>query len=182
MKFTTTKEHLFEGLNETNKVIPIRTTLPILSCVLIKAQNNKITLIATDLEQTIISQIKGKILEEGETAIVSGRFFEIIAALPNEEIEIHTKQDQETEINSSKGIYKITGKDPGEYPDGRDAGEALPGPREGAPVAERSQVHHPAGAEGRDREILGGDRGRRHGCDRAGARQERKRKRLFQRI
>ena len=116
MKFTTTKQDLFEGLNETNKVIPIRTTLPILSCVLIKVQNNKITLIATDLEQTIISQIKGKILEEGETAVLSGRFLEIIAALPNEEIEIYTKEDKETEINSSKGVYKITGKDPGEYP------------------------------------------------------------------
>jgi len=116
MKFTTRKNNLFEALNETNKVIPIRTTLPVLSCVLIKAQNNKITLIATDLEQTIISQTEGKVLEEGEIAISNGRFLEIIAALPSEELEISTKEDLETEINSSKGVYKITGKDPGEYP------------------------------------------------------------------
>ena len=116
MKFTTTKNSLFEALNETSKVIPLRTTLPILSCVLIKAQKNEITLVSTDLEQTVISKLEGKILEEGETALLSGRFLEIVSALPNEELEIYTKEDQETEINSSKGIYKITGKDPGEYP------------------------------------------------------------------
>ena len=38
MKFRTTKERLFSALNETNKIIPIRTTLPILSCVLIEAK------------------------------------------------------------------------------------------------------------------------------------------------
>ena len=38
MKFSTTKEALFSALNETNKVIPIRTTLPVLSCVLLKAE------------------------------------------------------------------------------------------------------------------------------------------------
>ena len=116
MKFTTTKNNLFSALNETNRVIPIRTTLPILSCVLIKAQKQELTLIATDLEQTTVSKLKGKVLEEGETALPSGRFLEIVSALPNEELEINTKEDQETEINSSKGVYKITGKEPGEYP------------------------------------------------------------------
>jgi len=116
MKFTTTKNNLFKALNETNRVIPIRTTLPILSCVLIKTHKQEITLIATDLEQTIISNIKGKVLEEGETALPNGRFLEIVSALPEEELEISTKEDQETKINSSKGVYRITGKEPAEYP------------------------------------------------------------------
>jgi len=117
MKITTTKEALFNALNETNKVVPIRTTLPILSCVLIKASKNKITLIATDLEQTILSSLKGGVLEEGETALPCGRFLEIVAALPNEEISINVEDDQEIEINSSQGVYKIMGKDPKEYPE-----------------------------------------------------------------
>ena len=41
MNFITSKESLFLALNETNKVIPVRTTLPILSCVFIKAENEK---------------------------------------------------------------------------------------------------------------------------------------------
>ncbi|MBI44878.1 MAG: DNA polymerase III subunit beta [Candidatus Marinimicrobia bacterium] len=116
MKFTTTKNNLFKALNEINKVIPLRTTLPILNCVLIKNQKQKITLIATDLEQTIISELDGKILKDGETALPCGRFLEIVSALPNEELEIETQEDNETKINSSKGVYKITGKEPSEYP------------------------------------------------------------------
>ena len=107
MKFTTTKDTLFKALNETNRVIPLRTTLPILSCVLIKAENQEITLIATDLEQTIISKIKGKVLEEGEMAVPNNRFLEIVSALPNEEIEIQTKEDQEQKqrVFSSNPTY-----------------------------------------------------------------------------
>ena len=44
MKFTTTKNNLFSALNETNRVIPIRTTLPILSCVLLQTNNNEMIL------------------------------------------------------------------------------------------------------------------------------------------
>ena len=117
MNFTTTKEALFKALNETNQVIPIRTTLPVLSCVLVRAFENKITLIATDLEQTILSTLKGSVLEEGETAIPCGRFLEIVAALPSEEIKLSVKEDQEIEINSSQGVYKIMGKDSGEFPE-----------------------------------------------------------------
>ena len=107
MKFTTTKNNLFSALNETNRVIPVSTTLPILSCVLIKAQKQKLTLIATDLEQTVVSKLKGKVLEEGETAVPCGRFLEIIAALPNEEITLNVKEDQEIEINSSQVIILL---------------------------------------------------------------------------
>ena len=51
MKFRTTKEKIFSALSETNKIIPIRTTLPILSCVLVevkKGKNGFIEIVITD--------------------------------------------------------------------------------------------------------------------------------------
>ena len=117
MKFSTKKETLFGALNETSKVIPLRTTLPVLSCVLLKAEKENLTIIATDLEQTIVSKIKAKIIKEGQIALPSHRFLEIVAALPNGEINLETKEDLETEINSIHGTYKVVGKEPTEYPE-----------------------------------------------------------------
>ena len=117
MKFSTTKEALFSALNETNKVIPIRTTLPVLSCVLLKAEKEELTIIATDLEQTIVSKIKTKTTQEGQIALPNHRFLEIVAALPSGEITIEAKEDLEVEINSIHGTYKIIGKEPTEYPE-----------------------------------------------------------------
>jgi DNA polymerase-3 subunit beta len=117
MKFRTTKEKLFSALNETNKIIPIRTTLPILSCVLIKTDKNKVVLTATDLEQTVITEIQSEIPEEGSIAVPGNRLMEIVAALPSGPIEIICKEDKEIEISSPKGVYKIMGKEPSEYPE-----------------------------------------------------------------
>ena len=88
MKFRTTKEKLFSALNETNKIIPIRTTLPILSCVLIEAKNSQVILTATDLEQTIVTKIDAEIPKEGVLAVPGSRFLEIVSALPSGAIEI----------------------------------------------------------------------------------------------
>ena len=116
MKFNTTKNNLIKALLENSKVVPTRTTLPILSCVLIEAKNNKLTTKTTNLEQTMIVEVEGKIINEGSAAIPIGKFIEIVSALKETTVEVETKE-QEKEINSDNGIYKITGKDVAEYPD-----------------------------------------------------------------
>ena len=117
MKFRTTKEKLFSALNETNKIIPLRTTLPILSCVFLEAKQNKLNLRATDLEQTIITCFDAEVSIEGEIAVPSNRFAEIVSALPAGPLEISLSENREVEISSPKGIYKIIGKDSTEYPE-----------------------------------------------------------------
>ena len=117
MKFRTTKEKLFSSLNETNKIIPIRTTLPILSCVLIETKKTEVVLTATDLEQTVITRIDAEIPIEGKIAVPGSRFIEIISALPSGPLELSVTEDREIEISSPKGVYKIMGKDPLEYPE-----------------------------------------------------------------
>jgi len=117
MKFRTTKERLFSALNETNKIIPIRTTLPILSCVLIESNQNKVCLRSTDLEQTIVTQIDAEVPIKGKIAVPCNRFLEIVSALPPGALEITSSEGHEIEISSPKGVYKIMGKEPTEYPE-----------------------------------------------------------------
>ena len=70
MKFSTSKNELQEALQKLSKATPLRSTLPILSCILIKATNEKTTLIATDLELTIDIKLSVSIEEEGSAAAI----------------------------------------------------------------------------------------------------------------
>ena len=58
MNFSIQKNKLQKALNEHSKVVPIRTTLPILSCAEFLVTKNILTITTTDLDQTIISSIK----------------------------------------------------------------------------------------------------------------------------
>ena len=80
MKFNTSKNDLIKALLENSKVVPTRTTLPILGCVLIEAKNNKLTTKTTDLEQTMVVEVEAKIIEEGSAAIPLGKLVEILSA------------------------------------------------------------------------------------------------------
>ena len=63
MKFSTSKNELQEALQKLSKATPLRSTLPVLSCVLINATNEKTTLTTTDLELTINIKISVQVFD-----------------------------------------------------------------------------------------------------------------------
>ena len=63
LKFTTEKETFLSALQEASQVVPIRTTLPVLSCAFLGVSKEKLTIKTTDLEQTIISKTEIKTFE-----------------------------------------------------------------------------------------------------------------------
>lgn len=88
---------LSEAVNTVLKATAIRSTNPILEGIKLKAENDVLTLQATDLELSIQKRIVADVKIEGET-VVAGRFFaELIKKLNNEKIEI-TKNDSENTI------------------------------------------------------------------------------------
>lgn len=88
---------LSEAVNTVLKATAIRSTNPILEGIKLKAENDVLTLQATDLELSIEKRIVADVKIEGE-AVVAGRFFaELIKKLNNEKIEI-TKNPDENKI------------------------------------------------------------------------------------
>ena len=81
-----------------NKAIGIRTTNPILEGIKWVAEDDTLTLSATDLELSIEKKIKAEVKEEGET-VVPGKFFsEFIKKLTNESIELSLNEKNQLKI------------------------------------------------------------------------------------
>ena len=74
MKFSTSKIELQKSLQKLSKATPIRSTLPILSCVLIEVKSEKTILRATDLEITIQIELASSYEKQGEAALTFKNF------------------------------------------------------------------------------------------------------------
>ena len=79
MKFNVNQQDLQKSLNYCQGVIEKRSTLPILSNVLLDVANSKLTITATDLDLIFIHQIDNvEIIEEGKNNIISSIMYDII--------------------------------------------------------------------------------------------------------
>ncbi len=117
MKFSTSKNELQEALQKLSKATPLRSTLPVLSCVLINATNEKTTLIATDLELTINIKLSVSIEEEGSAAVPLKQLYDITNELPDgTRITISIDTKNKIEISTLSGSYDLMGKQKEEFP------------------------------------------------------------------
>ena len=78
MKFSVTKEKLLEGLQQVQNVVSTRTTLPILSNVLLQADGNEIHLTTTDLDVGVRGSCEAQVDKEGATTLPARRLFNIV--------------------------------------------------------------------------------------------------------
>ena len=116
MKFSTSKKELHQALQKLSKATPTRSTLPILSCVLITATNKKTTLLSTDLELTINVEISVSIEEEGSAAVPLKQLYDIANELPETRITIIADSKNKIEIKTNSGSYDLMGKQKEEFP------------------------------------------------------------------
>ena len=117
MSFKVNTKNLLEALQKTVKVVPSRSTLPILGCSLFDFSNQKMILKATNLETSISESIEivGE-MPESPIAIPIGRLLEITNNISDKEIEINITEKQQLEIKTKTGSFSIMGQDHSEYP------------------------------------------------------------------
>src|ERR1051325_2453778 len=88
MKFSVTKEKLLEALQQVQNVVSTRTTLPILSNVLLQANETELHLTTTDLDVGVRGTCEAHVDKAGSTTLPARRVFNIIRELPSSEIQI----------------------------------------------------------------------------------------------
>jgi len=116
MKFSVTKEKLLEGLQQVQNVVSTRTTLPILSNVLLQADKDEIHLTTTDLDVGVRGSCEAHVDKTGATTLPARRLFNIVRELPSSEIQVDVDGKNAASIRSGQSFFKILGLPEDEFP------------------------------------------------------------------
>ncbi len=116
MNLTISKEQIINGLQAVQNVVSTRTTLPILSNVLLRAEGERLELTATDLDVTISCAVEAKVKKPGASTVPVKRLFGIVRELSNGDIDLDVDDKHNCCIRSGPSFYKINGLGADEFP------------------------------------------------------------------
>jgi DNA polymerase-3 subunit beta len=116
MKFSLSKEKLLEGLQTVQNVVSTRTTLPILSNVLLQAGEGTLRFTTTDLDVGIRASVEAAVEKIGATTLPARRLATIARELPSNEITIEVDTKNVATIRSGPSFFKILGLPEEEFP------------------------------------------------------------------
>ena len=110
MKIICSKSELTKSVNISLKAIPVRTTMPILECILIDARDQEIHFITNDTELGIETIVKGRVEETGIVAINAKMFSDIIRKLPDSDVIIQSDANYNVSIVCLKSRFALGGQ------------------------------------------------------------------------
>jgi len=116
MKLSVSKEKLLEGLQTVQNVVSTRTTLPILSNVLLEAADGQLRLTTTDLDVGMRGGIEAAIEKPGAATLPARRLYTIVRELPSAEILIEVDSKSVASIRCGPSYFKIHGLPQEEFP------------------------------------------------------------------
>ena len=116
MKFTITREHLQEGLVAVAASIPAKTTLPVLSNILVEAHDDGLRLSGTDLDIAVTTTIAASVEEEGAITLPARKLVEIVREMPSAAINVSSAGEQRVTIECGRSKFKLLGLPREEFP------------------------------------------------------------------
>ena len=115
MKLTIGQEEFITGLQAVQNVVSTRTTLPILSNVLLNAVGDRLTLTATDLDVTISKTVEAKVEIDGSFTMPVKKLLSIAREVGGSQIEMDVSKNQ-CSIKSGSSAYRVNGLPAEEFP------------------------------------------------------------------
>ena len=118
MKFNVNQQDLQQALGYCQGVIEKRSTLEILSNVLLDSSNSQLTITATDLDLIFIHQIKNiEVIEEGKTTTTSSTMYDIVRKLSSgKKINLSLSNPSKLHLESEKSIFNLNCISASEFP------------------------------------------------------------------
>jgi DNA polymerase-3 subunit beta len=117
VKLTCKQQDLARGLSTVSHAVSTRSTLPILSNVLLAAENGRLRLSATNLEIGITCWVPANIQEEGTTTSPARLLTDFVNTLPPTDVSLALQATgQSLKVSDQRSQATIKGMEPGEFP------------------------------------------------------------------
>lgn len=117
MKIICNKSDLLNSVSIALKAVSSKTTMPILECIMIEAEDTGIRLTSNDMELGIETVVNGTVVDAGSIALSAKVFSEIIRKLPENEVTIETDSSYKATITCEKSVFDIMGRSVEEFPE-----------------------------------------------------------------
>lgn len=115
MKFTISQEEFLRVLAASSGVVPSRTTLPILSEILIEASEEAISLSTTDLDLSVTVRAKASVKEPGSVTLPARRLNELIRELPPSPVHLESVGEK-VSLECDKTKFRFFGHPKADFP------------------------------------------------------------------
>ena len=116
MEITVSRQELVKELTATQSVVERKTTIPILSNFLIEAEDDRLNITATDLDQAIRTSAAVKVKKPGSCTIPARKLYDYIKLLPDGDISIKLLDNHWVQIRSGRSNTKMVGMARANYP------------------------------------------------------------------
>ena len=109
MEFTVNTGDLVRELSLSQGVVEKKTTIPILSNVLLEAKGGTVTLTATDLELGIRCSCPARVKKSGAGTIPARRLLDYVRLLPDSDVQVKTMDNHWASLVSGRSRTRIAG-------------------------------------------------------------------------
>jgi DNA polymerase-3 subunit beta len=117
MEFTVSKADLVRELGLSQGVVEKKTTIPILSNVLLEAHGDRVTFTATDLELGIRCSCPARVKKEGAGTIPARKLLEYVRLLPDSDLTIKFLENHWASLTCGRSKTKIAGMSRESFPE-----------------------------------------------------------------
>lgn len=115
MKVTITRQNLHRGLAAVSASIPGKTTLPVLSNVMIETQGDSLWITGTDLDVSIRARVPAEVAQEGSITAPGRKLLELTRELAEQPVDLRARGHQ-LEIACGYSRFKLNGLPSEEFP------------------------------------------------------------------
>jgi DNA polymerase-3 subunit beta len=116
MEFNIKRELFLNGIQKTLGIVEKKTTMPILSNLLIRTQQNRIKIIATDREIGLVADYEAEVLREGEITLSARKLHEMVREIRGDMVHVSKAERDIVVITCRKEVYRIPGIPADDYP------------------------------------------------------------------
>ncbi len=117
MKVSSLQENLSKGLAVVGRAVPVRSTLPQASHVLLASDEGRLKLVATDLMIATTCWIGAQVEEEGSVTVPARLLTDFVASLPSDKVDLTvTDRGRQLHVSCARNEATVAGMDAADFP------------------------------------------------------------------
>lgn len=116
MRFTIAREKLQDGLSAVIATVPAKTTLPVLSNILLETNERGIRLSGTDLDMAVSTEVTADVESQGAITVPAKKLAEIVRELPSAPVRISAVGEQKITLECGRSRFRLLGLPRDEFP------------------------------------------------------------------